>query len=969
MADDMNKSKAPPANGGFGVSEIEKIGQSTYNIPKSEQEQRMRASTAREQLNLLQDIPPEVIASSGALSRVQTNAPNTLRSAEGRIRSSVESRLERSNTMAMNAVSREYADTSINGQVRRMGDDRENQNRALTMMGSSYESLSERRGGLQNTIQSLGAESTSLAGNIFTNRGPRKDIQNQIATNANMASGATQELSSIDLAMRSMRASGKDPLSKYENLNTSAKSASDMLGAAAIGDEVRNGGVNISRGGRQETVKNADINSAVLSEATILGQKLKELSESAGKSTEELDKLRKEAEESANNFEKLKSASGAGGGGPSGSQYAAAAGGMFNAAGGAIQQIAVGQRLGQVANISGYAGIENQKYDTYKAARGGDVMSQMLAGQYGQAEGFGRELKTGQQAAVGAYTAGSIAQGVAGGFQVAEAGVDKVAGVGGHLLGTGGISTQEGLAGAQNIVQGVAGTAVNGMDLYRGVTTNAAAIQGTQAQMDARRAVLKVQAEQLQGFRDFGIGMGNAAQGMGGRGEAFLQNSMSDKGMQNMVDARMSPEQMAQMSGQGVSSMGSQFQQSQIFAARGLERSGNGSMGENMQRMASLAGAGANNPQAGLGSVMEAAFTKGIDSSKAMTMMVENTAAMVAASGGSTAAGINTVGANATLLGSSIDANQKNQEFAVSRAATAQEVAKNTTTDTSVSFAGMVNTARISKSTGLGGTDSIFAAQLSPADIRGLQGMTPAAAREALLKKGVDAGSATGGVSGFLGTMLKDQTNQMFTGNGAMALAGNDMRESLTSKALSGKKYTDLTDAEKKAVSQIGMSSAGKLTGEEYFNTAAGIKNATNSAAATESVAAGMKGEGGSATLKTLDDLRTSGFKQLSEAALQATKTLGGATNALKTLAELSGQFEKMGAGGAEGKFKDAAAVSAETFGKSTMQFEKSVIRFDEIMDRVGLGKDKTADAARRATGKIETTASKSQIKGRAGDR
>ena len=40
MADEQNKSKAPPMNGGFGLSEIEKIGQSAYTVPKSEQKER-----------------------------------------------------------------------------------------------------------------------------------------------------------------------------------------------------------------------------------------------------------------------------------------------------------------------------------------------------------------------------------------------------------------------------------------------------------------------------------------------------------------------------------------------------------------------------------------------------------------------------------------------------------------------------------------------------------------------------------------------------------------------------------------------------------------------------------------------------------------------------------------------------------------------------------------------------------------
>lgn len=959
MADDPNKSNKGPQNT-FGMSEIEKIGQSAYSIPKSEQEQRMRARVSREQMNNLSEIPADVIASSSALSRLQANAPNTLRSAEGRIRSSVESRLERSNFQAQNAVSREYSESSINGVVRRYGDQREFQNRSLTMMGSSYEDLAGRRDSLNSNIQSLGAQSVSLAGSVFSARGMRKDIQNQITGNASSAGGMTQEMASIDLAMSGMRSAGRDPLSRLQSLNSTGNAAQSMLGAAALGEEMRGGGVNISRGGQQQMVKNGDIGSSLLSEANILASKLKELSESAGKSTEELDKLRKEAEESAGNFEKLKQASAGGGsgGGLTGSQYASAASGMFNAAGGAIQQIAVGQRLGQVANISGYAGIENQKYDAYKAGRGGDIMSQMLLGQYGGAQGFGRELKTGQQAAVGAYTAGGVAQTAAGGFQIAEGMTDKAVGVGGHLLGNGGVSTQEMLSGAQNTVQGIATTSVNGADLLRGVSTNAAAIQGTQAQMEARRAVLKVQAEQLQGFRDFGVGMGVAAQGMGKRGEAFLTNTMSDGGMQNMVGARLSPEQMAQMSQLGVSSMGSQFQSSQVFAARGLERSGMGSMTENMQRMATLSSAGSNNPQAGLQSVLENAFTKGLDSSKAISMVAENTAAMVKGSAGA-ALGIDTTAASAALMTAGINRNNPNQEMAVSRAATAAELSNRLGTNTESNFAGMVNTSRLSKQLGISGDEAISLQKVDAATLRTLQGQSASAQSKFLMNRGIDAEGkrATDIVSG----ALAYKGNSILEAGGVGLAYGVDS-DKLRSRIQNGENISKSDNLKLGKIAALsGFSGA-----DELKSQISGL-NATPSGEAKNQAAAGLKGEGGSATLKTLDDLRTSGFKQLSEAALQATKTLGGAKAALQEIAALNSQFEKIGATGGEGKFKDAAAVSAETFGKSTQQFEVAVGKFDSIMDRAGLGKDAAADKAKQLMGKVNNAASATmnQKKGR----
>ncbi len=936
-------------NGAFGMSEIEKIGAQAYSIPKSEQEQRARATTARTQMNALQDLPEDVILGSRALTRIAKNAPNTVISAEQRVRSSVESRLERSNTQAMNAIGREYSESNIGSMARGMYNQSGSQNQALSMMNMSYDALNERRASLGGQINALGASSSEAAGNLFAKRGPRGDMLNQIGANAQQAGGLVAQMASVELAMKTKRQTGDDPLSRFEKLNSIGGRADDLLSARGIGQELSQGGVNISRGGAATKVATGDIGSALAQEASALKTALSELANSAGASSEKLEELRSKAEESAENFDKLsKAQNAAGGGGASTAQIAAAGAGMFNAVGSGIQQIGVGQRLGQMGNIGGLAGIENQKYDMYKSGRGGNVLNQMLSTQWSDAEGFGSELKDAQNAATDAFALGGVAQTTAGLAQIGEGSAQKL-NPGAYITGNSTNNTNTAIQGMVNTTQGATTTAVAVADRLRGVSAGQTTIQGTQADMAARKELLAVQAEQLQGFRDYSVGMSTAAMGMGKRGGAFLGEATSQSGIQKMVNASISPEQMSVISQQGVAAMGSMFNQDQIFAARGLERSGMGSMGENMSRMASLAGAGANNPQAGLGSVMEAAVSKGVDSSKAMTMMVENTAAMVAATGASTAAGINTVGATATLLGGSIDPNQKNQEFAVQRARAAQEVAKDTVTDTSVSFEGMVNTSRISKTTGLKGSSSIFAAGLTPAEIRGLQEMKdPAKQTEALLKRGVNVSGLPGGVSTFLDTMLQNQTSQMFTGNAGLALGGNKVRESITAKALSGKGYSSLTTEEKEFAGQLGAKTG--LSGDEYYASAAGLKNAKNAPNAATDVKSGMAGEGGSKELQEIDKLRVAGAKQLAEQTLEATKIMGGA---LKNLTAMNDRLEKEGASGAEGKFKDAAATSAETFGKSTFQFEKAVTAFDkairETMGKAGMNNDAAAAAQAQA--------------------
>ena len=92
---DQNKSNKGPMNG-FGVSDIEKIGQSAYSTSKAEQDQRARAETAQNQINALSDIPDQMIMNSKALTRIAKTAPNTLMNAQQRIETSISARMDRS---------------------------------------------------------------------------------------------------------------------------------------------------------------------------------------------------------------------------------------------------------------------------------------------------------------------------------------------------------------------------------------------------------------------------------------------------------------------------------------------------------------------------------------------------------------------------------------------------------------------------------------------------------------------------------------------------------------------------------------------------------------------------------------------------------------------------------------------------------------------------------------------------------
>ena len=78
--------------------------------------------------------------------------------------------------------------------------------------------------------------------------------------------------------------------------------------------------------------------------------------------------------------------------------------------------------------------------------------------------------------------------------------------------------------------------------------------------------------------------------------------------------------------------------------------------------------------------------------------------------------------------------------------------------------------------------------------------------------------------------------------------------------------------------------------------------------------------------------MRTQGFKQLSQAALEATANFKTAADALKALGQLAKSVEDIGDQGGEGKFKTAAADAAGTFGESTMKFKDAVGAFADAV-------------------------------------
>lgn len=913
MADDQNKSNRPPMNG-FGMSEIDKIGQSAYSIPKSEQEQRIRATTARTQMNALQDLPDDVILGSRALTRVAQNAPNTLMNAEQRIRSSVNSRLERSNAQAVNAIGREYSDSAINGQVRGLYDSPVYQNQALTMMNMPYEQMSQRRQAISGQINALGASSADAASGLFTSRGPRRDLANQISGNAQSANSMVQELAGIDLALKTRRQSGSDPLSKFERLNSIGKSAEDYISARSIGQEINSGGVNINRGGKSERIDNGNIGMALAQEADNLKKALSDLANSAGKSAEDLDKMRRVAEESAENFDKLSKASGGAGSGRNNTiGYLNATAGGFNAVGGGAQQIMINQRMQEMSNISGFAGMANTQYDMYKKARGGDIASQLALGQFGAADDFGAEMKNATNVVQGANAIGAGAQTGAGILQATTT-INPLE----NALSTSAAQANR-QAGILNSVQGGVNLAVIGSDVQRGTSAQGNRLAGVQAQLAARQAINAVGSQQAQGLRDFYTGLDVVGQNMGGKASSFIQNSTSDSNMQRMQDARMSPEQYLQSAKFGAENIGSTFKDDQIFAARNLESRGYGSAIQNMGRQAQLSGAGANNPKEALEGVLSAAVTAGLQGSPAINAMVANTAVMAASSSGA-AVGIDTTAATSSMLGAGINPGMANKEFAIQQAMSAAELTKTQTTNKDVSYYGMVNTAGLQDALGKKGINinGDQAINLQGVDVNTLKSLQndPKRAAEFFKDKGINI--QEGNANTAVGAVLREKQLQIIrSATTTQGLNAGDILDKMNAGTLSDKEKAQ-------------VASGAVLGGRTGFGELEREVKGVTVANAVPGAGEDLTGKPGPDDLKKqMDLLRTSGFKQLTEAAATASTQLGGFAKAVKTFNDLQTKFEKDGRAN-ENEFTGAASKMAKEFTVSVGRFDTATTKYEE---------------------------------------
>ena len=600
------------------------------------------------------------------------------------------------------------------------------------------------------------------------------------------------------------------------------------------------------------------------------------------------------------------------------------AGASISTIGGLISNIGVGNRLHDRANIAGMANLENNRYSTYQAGRAGDVAAQLEMMQWDSTSQFASQIKATSQAGQAVNTFGNAVTGAA-----------NVAGQ--IAVGNGLGALSAGVQGGTNLIQ-------SGADIGMGITSGQNYIQAINVDTAAKNAINAIPAKQMQGLRDFYTGAGSVAQGMGSRGGSFLgefvNNESKDGGPKfwdKMKGYQISPEQMLQMSDIGNQTMGSTFSTNQVFRSKSLERAGLGSMQQNIERMGILATSGSNNPQSGLESVMAAALTKSLDSSKTLNAMAENTAAMVKESGAA-AAGIDTTGIIAAQIASQVDSTSGNKEFSLSRAIRSQQAAQQDQTNVSTTFSGFLNTSRISKVGSIGGVEALAVGAMTAAELKALE--NDPNAKSKLANMGVDIGKQD--ASTWIKSQVRLKQRQTAEMSGVTNAVNKGLSEHQLNALLGGDLQEGTTEFREAGLAVAG--SAGKYkTVKEYQNA---VRSGGVNAASTEGIDDRLK-DPSNKLLATMQNLRDGGFKQLSESAESAAKQLNAVGGALEIFTTMNERIKK-NAEKTESDFFTAASKAATDFQVAAGRFDDAVDKFAGLMgkniSRTGMNSAKTIE-------------------------
>lgn len=722
----------------YGLGELGRIGESYDNQPAAYRALRLRARNAHVGINALDSLPEDMLNANPKLKGIRSKLVNTIEGVEPRIRNMNAARNERLNQQAVNAIGRSYAEGSINSQVSQMVNGQSVQAAGFGMTGQSWSDLEDQRSSILGRMAALRQSSTLAAGNYIGGHGVNASAANILQGNAGSMRDLTSQLAPIVAAMSQLKSQGLDPTGRQRNLMSWEGRANDLLDNNRLANEMASGKGLGSLSGSELKKKEAEA-------AERLIKALDELRNSAGKSAETIEDLNKNAEEARQEFEDMSKAVGMGGGnrGSATAQTVfSTIGQIANLVGNTVQTMAISQPQQVMQNGTGYAGLENYKYDTYRSAVDGNMTARLNMGGWANAKEFGESLATRQGIVGGLRVVGGAAGTVAGGLQT----FDAVKGLGGSVMGN---QAQNVASGVLATGEGIATTAIAGKDLVQKISTSATEIQTNHLGLQNSEALNHVLGSQLQGFRDQMMNGYRAGMGMGDRGSDFLDTVTNEGYMTRMHNVGMGIGEFGNLSQMGVQNMGSTFDANTAVRAKHLSNLGYGSAQENIGRMSGFAAAGMQNPTQSLERALEHAVGAGLSNSKTLNIIADNTGQMAETNNKSGGMFDVSEAINRLVLGN-VDKSKANQEFATQRAFETFRSDQDTRMNVSASLAGQIGIARLQTSLGLDWNSAMSLQQTDDARI---------ATWEAQAKQGGD-----------LSSMMLDMQNAGINTNGSKML-------------------------------------------------------------------------------------------------------------------------------------------------------------------------------------------------------
>jgi hypothetical protein len=929
----VNNSGKPPVNtladdDNFGLADLGRIRDQYHTEPATIRAARLRGQQAQSVISTIEELEN---VSPGTTS-LPVFQKELLRNT--RVRSNVNSRIgiyqeskqDRLNEQAVNMVGREFSTSAVNSYVGRNSNSLEAQVSGMAMTGRGYTALNEDRTQIMNRMQGLRQDSMSAAGSYIDQGGINKNSASVLQGGSDQMKDLAKQLIPITLAMQQLKQQGMDPKGRQEELARIGNKASGVLHANQLQEDMKSG-----QG--MGAFSMAELKKKEAEAAEKLMKALTALTNSVGKTSDELAELNKEAETAAKEFKDINEAKGEKGKDGDGKKFetikmiAGTVQEVLEMGMSAYQNVAINQPMQMVANTTAAANMENEKYNQWHSALAGNMHERQNL-DWTTAGKFGGALGSNVDAIHTARRGTMLVGGVVGAVQVAHA----LAAPGNAVIGD---KIEQVAQGTKSVASAGLGILVETAAQQRQTEIMATKIAGTMALKGSERALTKISGQQLQGYRDHMMGINETAGAMGGEvGEAFMNRTGSADFLTKLSKAGIGTTEFNALSLRSAKQMGSQFNENQIFEATRLERKGFGTADDNMQRMGMLSGASQGNSASNLGAIIEGAMQRGLNSSKALDMIVENTgklgeAAMMAGAASDPSTGI----ANRIL--SSVDFSNPNKEIALQRAQQGFERSEAAQTNTAASITGFWNVDRNMKRLGVDRRSAQILTGLSTGELEGLKelkdeesttqylsniginssNLDPSLRKGTDLGRELDASGADAILAGQEGRGIFMNTSSAFRD----ALAANANNPDKIRSLVFGKNQKENLTPEEINIrtAQMASSKVGGVDGTQQAASAAvkmGLLKDTLSQKALAAMNLKLKED-------ATNEKRLKGTAESAQAA-QGAKLLGSEAKAAFAAIAKSGQdaFKKM----TEAGWTDAAKKTADNFGSSSALIGKA---------------------------------------------